>query len=91
VVCVSVEGPPRELVPAGTVLELSASQWKYGDGPLTLRVQRERADLSIYYDDQIWVQGWRLDAAGAPIEWLQALVPVDVILSLMTLRSAGSR
>ncbi|HEY2949499.1 MAG TPA: hypothetical protein VGJ53_14080 [Micromonosporaceae bacterium] len=34
------------LVPRGTVLELSASHWRYGDGEPTLRVERERPDLS---------------------------------------------
>jgi hypothetical protein len=24
-------------------------------------------------------RGWRLDDAGVPVEWLQALIPVDVI------------
>jgi hypothetical protein len=67
-------------VAAGTVLELSAAQWAYGDGPLRLRVDRDRADLSIYYDDCRWLEGWRIDDAGVPVQWLQALVPVAVIL-----------
>jgi hypothetical protein len=63
----------------GTIVELSAGQWAYGDGPLRLRVDRVRDDLSIYYDDRIWLEGHRLDEAGVPVEWLQALVSVDVL------------
>jgi hypothetical protein len=80
VVRVTAEAPPHTLAPAGTVLHLSAAQWQYGDGPLTLQVERDRADLSIYYDNLRWLEGWRLDDAGVPVEWLQALVPVEVIL-----------
>jgi hypothetical protein len=75
----TVDASPTELVQAGTVLELSASQWAYGDGPLWLRVERDRADLSRYYDDQRWLEGWRLDDAGVPVEWIQALVPTAVL------------
>jgi hypothetical protein len=72
---------PRGLVRPGTVLELSAAQWKYGDGPLTLRVERDRPDLSQFYANEAWVEGWRLDDAGVPVEWMQALVPIQVLRS----------
>jgi hypothetical protein len=71
--------PARKYVQHGTVLELSATQWMYGDGPLRLQVERERLDLSMYYADQRWVEGWRLDDAGVAAEWVQALVPIDVL------------
>jgi hypothetical protein len=77
---VTVEAPPHEIAPGGTVLELAASKWAYGDGPLRLRVVRDRVDLSIYYDNLRWLEGWRLDDAGVAVEWLQALLPVEVIL-----------
>jgi hypothetical protein len=66
-------------VEPGTVVELSASQWAYGDGPLRLQVDRVREDLSRYYDAHVWLEGFRVDEAGVPIEWTQALVPVDVL------------
>lgn len=66
-------------VPPDTVLELGAGQWRYGDGPLRMRVDRVRHDLSRYYDDQVWLEGWRLDEAGVPVEQVQALVPVRVL------------
>jgi hypothetical protein len=69
----------RAVVDIGTVLELAASEWLYGEGPLRLRVERARTDLSCYYDDQIWLEGWRLDDAGVAVEWMQALIPVAVI------------
>jgi hypothetical protein len=80
----AAEAPRPELAPAGTVLELAASQWAYGDGPLRLRVVRDRADLSRYYANQRWIEGWRLDDAGAPVEWIQALVPVEVLTNQVT-------
>jgi hypothetical protein len=75
-----VRTPRRDLVPVGTVLELSASQWMYGDGPLTIRVERERPDLSRYYDHHVWIEGYRVDDAGIAVQWVQALVLVEVIL-----------
>jgi hypothetical protein len=74
--------PTKEFVHPGIVLDLAASQWEYGDGPLRLRVERERVDLSIYYDDRRWVEGWRLDDAGAVVGWTQALVPTRVLIEL---------
>lgn len=46
VASMSDEAALDPLVPRGTVLELSASHWRYGDGEPTLRVERERPDLS---------------------------------------------
>lgn len=67
------------LVCRGTVLELAASQWKYGDGPLRIRVERDRPDLSRYYEDKVWIEGWRLDETDTPVEWMQALVSVQAL------------
>lgn len=62
-------------VPVGTVLELAADQWEYGDGPLRLRVTRVRHDLSRYYaGERVWIEGVRLDRDGSPIGCVQALV-----------------
>jgi hypothetical protein len=63
----------------GAVLELGAGEWAYGDGPLRLQVDRVRDDLSRYYDDKVWVEGYALDDSGTPVDWTQALVPVDVL------------
>jgi hypothetical protein len=71
----------------GAVLELGADQWAYGDGPPRLRVDRVRDDLSRYYTDRVWLEGYKLDDSGTPIEWTQALVPVDVL----THRQNGDR
>jgi hypothetical protein len=83
----SVRADQEGLVRPGLVLELSASQWKYGDGPLKVRVERERLDLSQYYADERWIEGWRLDGSGVPVEWVQALVPIQVL----TQQSNGPR
>jgi hypothetical protein len=66
-------------IAAGMTLRLAAEEWKYGDGPLVLRVDRIRWDLSRYYDDEVWLTGHRLDANGIPTDYVQALVRVAVL------------
>lgn len=72
--------PQQARVAPGAVVELSASQWACGDGPLVLKIERDRPDLSRYYEDQLWLEGWRLDDAGVAVEWVQSLVPIAVLL-----------
>lgn len=67
-------------VPPGTVLQLAAEQWQYADGPLRLRVLRVRHELSRYYDGRhVWIEGLRLDDAGRPGAFVQALVRIDAL------------
>lgn len=67
--------PALPHVEPGTELHLREQDWKYGRGPLQLRVQRVRHDISIHYDGEVWIDGWRLDeATGLPVEGIQALV-----------------
>jgi hypothetical protein len=62
----------------GAVLDLTADQWEFSDGPLRLRVIRVLDHLSRYYDGtKVWVDGVRLDASGLPIEHLHVLVRLD--------------
>ncbi|RKR91731.1 hypothetical protein BDK92_6133 [Micromonospora pisi] len=70
--------PPH--VPAGTVLELSKEDWRYGGFTLFLRVESVRDDLSSYYDDEwVWVSGQQLARDGTPLGQLDALVRVSAL------------
>lgn len=74
--------PPWSSMPVapGTVLDLTAGQWEYGDGPLRLRVVRVLGHLSRYYDGRkIWIDGVRLDEGGLPVEAMQILVRTDAL------------
>lgn len=69
--------------PDRMTLKLGADQWDHGDGPLTIRVERVRHDLSrYYYGAKVWVEGYRLDDAGVPVEWLQALIATQLLAEL---------
>jgi hypothetical protein len=61
----------------GAVLDLTADQWEFSDGPLRIRVIRVLDHLSRYYDgSKLWIDGVRLDERGLPVEHLQVLVRV---------------
>lgn len=68
-------------VPPGTELHLADADWRYGPGPLWLRVQRVRRDISGYYDGrEVWIDGWRLDPyTGVPVAAVQALVRISAL------------
>jgi hypothetical protein len=62
----------------GAVLELTADQWEFSDGPLRIRVIRVLNHLTRYYDGKkVWIDGVRLDETDLPIEHLQVLIRVD--------------
>jgi hypothetical protein len=62
----------------GTVLDLTADQWEFSDGPLRIRVICISDHLTGYYDGtKVWIDGVRLDDRGLPVEHLQVLVRLD--------------
>lgn len=72
--------PPGRLPYVGQVLRLGPADIRYRAGPLVIRVQRIRLDLSEMYDgDWIWVEGEELAQGGAVLAWRQVLVRVDAI------------
>jgi hypothetical protein len=72
--------PPRRVPRVGAVLELAAGQWQWGNGPLRIRVDAVRVDISVWYGgDWVWVVGVELDPAGREVVGVQCLVAVDAI------------
>jgi hypothetical protein len=72
--------PSLPEVPAGTILRLSTSDWRYGEHPLVLRVESVRHDLARYYDNEwVWISGQRLARDGTPMGHLDALVKVAAL------------
>lgn len=63
----------------GSVVECPPGTWKFSGSRYTLflRVDSVRDDLSGFYDDQVWLEGWQLARDGTPLGWMQALVKVD--------------
>jgi len=67
-------------LPPGTVLDLGADDWRYGDQRLRLMVEFVRLDLSRYYDNEwVWISGQRLARDGSPLGHLDALVRVAAL------------
>lgn len=78
--------PERPDVPAGTVVRLNASDWRYGTaerGPLILRVECVRWDLvgRTAPDDHVWVGGQQLRPSDeAPCGHIEVSVRIDALL-----------
>lgn len=50
---------------AGDLVRLGEDDYKYGVGPLALRVSRVRDDLSHYYNGEwIWLEGIEIRSRG---------------------------
>lgn len=71
---------PAGSVKPGEVVALKDEDYKYGIGPLNLRILRVRDDLSAYYDGEwIWLEGVELNPDGSAGPFRQALVRASVL------------
>ncbi|MBM0229198.1 hypothetical protein [Micromonospora sp. ATA51] len=69
-------------VASGDVVQLSEPDYKYGVGPLRLRIARVRLDLSAWYDGQwVWLEGTeiRWDDRDRDGPFRQVLVRVSAL------------
>ena len=77
-------------IPAGTVLRLTGTDWRYGKDmppgrPATLVVHRLRHELSVYYDGEwIWVDAHTLDCDRKHEPCRQALISTQALARNLT-------
>jgi hypothetical protein len=70
---------PEYAVGPGDTVDLLPGDREWSHQPLRLQITAIRRDLSQYYDDQVWIEGYELDAYGQRLRWTQELVNISAL------------